>query len=143
MRKMKNFIIHHHVKGMMKFCQWIRILPINSEQVNETRKFIPGDFRQKSHPKFNIESYTFFKYSKLQFFLNLVIMIFIASLSGLSLAFMFNLANSWTQTIGAVGMVLTQWILPIGTSFFCNKNASKVKFKKYIFMIHNFIRVLK
>ena len=136
---MINSTIHHHVKGLMKFCRWIRILPIYSEQVNETRKIVPnmyaikGDYRHNYEPKFNIESYTIFKYSKLQFFLNLVIMLFVASLSGLSLAFMFNLANRWTQTIGAIGMVLTLCILPIGTSFFCNKNSPKVKYTK-IFM---------
>ena len=136
---MENMTIHHHVKGMMKFCQWIRILPIRSEQVNETRKVFPngnalkGGFRHKSESKFNIESYTLFKYSKLQFCLNFGIMIFIASLSGLSLAFMFNLANSWTQTIGTFGMILTLWFFPVGIIFFCNKNVSKVKFYKNIY----------
>ena len=132
---MENSTIYHDVKGMIQFCQWIRILPVTAEHITNTRKIIPkdnqmnNDFQHKSDPIFNVESYCYFKYSKLQFIFNLGIQIIGVALSCVSQALLYNLSNNATQKIGFVSFVFTLTVFPQLIVYFCNHNVSKVIFK--------------
>ena len=129
---MENTTIYHDVKGIVTFCQWLRILPINRFQVTETRKVGQqkdspiNDYQDQIEPKFNIKPTFYFKYSQLQNVLNCIILILLVAVGGFSQAFLYNLSSNATQKIGFMAYVLTFYLIPILIVFLCNKNTPKV-----------------
>ena len=131
--KMENDTIYHHVKKMMRFCQCIRILPINIEQATITRQISPnnnysvtGDFQQKDESKFKAESTCSFKYSQLQFVLNVVVLIIVTGLVSCGQAILFNLSDNAIQVLGFIVFALTLVFAPIAIVFYCNRNTPQV-----------------
>lgn len=131
--KMENDTIYHHVKKLMRFCQCIRILPINVEQATDTHQIAPnenysvkGDFQPKVESKFNVKSACSFKYSHLQFVLNIGILIIVSGLVCTGQVFMFNLSDNSIQAIGFIVFALTLVIAPIAIVFYCNRNTPQV-----------------
>ena len=129
---MENATIYHQVKVLLMHSKWIRILPIESVQVTNTRKKEPqgyvgkDDYLQQPESKFNIDSYCYFKYSNFHFVFNLAILIVIAAVGCFGHAFLYNLTMDSIEKIGFLVNLLTMLILPLTIFYFCNRNTPQV-----------------
>ena len=130
--------IYHHVKGIVTFSHWIRILPITKVQVTNTRTVSEQDGPKNENSEYNkyaetennLEYFSIFRYNNLHFVFNLGIHGIVATLGCFCLAFQFNLTNNATQNVGFLSYVLTTLILQLAIVFFCNYNTPKVGYKK-------------
>ena len=124
--------IYHHLSDVVTFCQWIRILSVNKVQATTNRKTRNQIDANRNRPqnnndaKFNIESYSYFKYSKFQFIVNFFVFVLLFTVGSFCQGFLYNLVNNATQMIGFLVYVLVLLLLPIAIVFLSNKNTPKV-----------------
>ena len=124
--------IYHHLSDVVTFSQWIRILSVTKVQATTNRKTRNQNdvnrncLQNNNDAKFNVESYSYFKYSKFQFFVNFVVFVLLFTIGSFCQGFLYNLVNNATQMIGFLVYVLVLLVFPIAIVFLSNKNTPKV-----------------
>ena len=124
--------IYHHLSDVVTFSQWIRILSVTKVQATTNRNTRNQIDARRNCPqnnndaKFNIESYSYFKYSKFQFFVNFVVFVLLFTIGSFCQGFLYNLVTNATQMIGFLVYVLVLLVFPIAIVFLSNKNTPKV-----------------
>ena len=124
--------IYHHLSDVVTFSQWIRILSVDKVQTTTNRKTRNQIDANRNCPQndngaqFNVDSYSYFKYSKFQFIVNFIIFVLLFTIGSFCQGFLYNLANNATQMIGFLVYVLVLLLLPIAIVFLSNKNTPKV-----------------
>ena len=124
--------IYHHLSDVVTFSQWIRILSVTKVQATTNRKTRNQIDANRNRPqnnndaKFNIESYSYFKFSKFHFIVNFVVFVLLFAIGSFCQGFLYNLVNNATQMIGFLVYVLVLLVLPIVIVFLSNQNTPKV-----------------
>ena len=107
--------IYHHLSDVVTFCQWIRILSVNKVQATTDRKTRNQNDVNRNRPqnnndaKFNMESYSYFKYSTFQFIVNFFVFVLLFTVGSFCQGFLYNLVNNATQMIGFLVYVLVSF----------------------------------